>query len=104
MLSNKEKVYLLKLARRSIERVFEGKKGILTYSIGNASIIGNGFLRANPEYDFFLDINSKKNISVRADNRYDVAKMAKKLGGSKNSMKDIEKLLGGGKMPSFPKR
>ena len=32
------------------------------------------------------------------------AKMAKKLGGSKNSMKDIEKLLGGGKMPSFPKR
>jgi signal recognition particle subunit SRP54 len=32
------------------------------------------------------------------------AKMAKKLGGSKNSMKDIEKLLGGGKMPNFPKR
>jgi AmmeMemoRadiSam system protein A len=28
MLSNKEKVYLLKLARRSIERVFEGKKGV----------------------------------------------------------------------------
>ena len=67
---------------------FEGKKGILTYSIGNTSIIGNGFLRANPEYDFFLDINGRKNISARADNRYDVAEMARKLfsgGGHANA-------------------
>jgi oligoribonuclease NrnB/cAMP/cGMP phosphodiesterase (DHH superfamily) len=81
-------VSLLTKNKDSMTVEFEGKKGILTYSIGNTSIIGNSFLKANPEYDFFLDVNSKKNISARADNRYDVAKMARKLfsgGGHANA-------------------
>ena len=91
-------VELLTKNKESMTVEFQGKKGILTYSVGNTSIIGNGFLRANPEYDFFLDINSRKNISARANNRYDVAEMARKLfsggghanaaGGRYNDFKD----------------
>jgi oligoribonuclease NrnB/cAMP/cGMP phosphodiesterase (DHH superfamily) len=37
------------------------------------------FLRANPDYDFFIDINKKGNASFRADGKVDVALMAAKL-------------------------
>jgi oligoribonuclease NrnB/cAMP/cGMP phosphodiesterase (DHH superfamily) len=74
-------VELLTLNKDNMTVIFEGKKGLLTYSVGNTSIIGNAFLRKNPDYDFFLDINSRKNISARANNRYDVAEMARKLFG-----------------------
>jgi len=60
---------------------YKDKKGILTYSVGNTSIIGNAFLRENPDYDFFLDINGRKNISARANDKYDVSMMAKELFG-----------------------
>ena len=55
-------------------------KGILTYNIGNVSIIGNDFLKANPEYHFFMDITSRKTISLRADGELDVSKMAARIG------------------------
>jgi len=55
-------------------------KGILTYNIGNVSIIGNDFLRANPDFDFFMDISSRKTISLRADGKLDVSKMAARIG------------------------
>ena len=40
---------------------YENFLGILTYNIGNVSIIGNDFLKANPDYDFFYGYNFKKN-------------------------------------------
>lgn len=55
-------------------------KGILTYNIGNVSIIGNDFLKTNPDYDFFMDITSRKTISLRADGKIDVSKMAARIG------------------------
>ena len=55
-------------------------KGILTYNIGNVSIIGNDFLKANPDYDFFMDITSRKTISLRANGKIDVSKMAGRIG------------------------
>ena len=75
---------------------YKGYKGILTYSIGNTSIIGNEFLVRNPDFDFFMDINGRKNISIRANNKVDVSKMAKELfggGGHANAS--------GGKCESF---
>jgi len=56
-------------------------KGILTYSIGNVSIIGNDFLVQNPEFDFFMDINGRGNISFRANNKADVSKISKEVFG-----------------------
>lgn len=60
---------------------YNNYKGILTYSIGNTSIIGNEFLVRNPDFDFFMDINGRKNISMRANNKVDVSLIAKKLFG-----------------------
>jgi oligoribonuclease NrnB/cAMP/cGMP phosphodiesterase (DHH superfamily) len=54
--------------------------GILTYSAGNTSLIGNAFLVANPEYDFYMDINSRGNFSLRSNNKLDVSVMAARVG------------------------
>lgn len=67
---------------------YEGHRGILTYSIGNTSVIGNDFLVQNPEFDFFIDVSAKKTLSFRANGKVDVSAMAKKLvggGGHKNA-------------------
>ena len=36
---------------------------------------------ANPDYDFFIDITSKKTLSFRANGKVDVSLMAKNLVG-----------------------
>lgn len=67
---------------------YQGHKGILTYNIGSTSVIGNDFLVQNPEFDFFIDMSSKKTLSFRANGKLDVSLMAKKLvggGGHKNA-------------------
>lgn len=67
---------------------YEGHKGILTSNIGNTSIIGNEFLIKNPEFDFFIDVSSRKTLSFRANGNIDVSLMAKNLvggGGHKNA-------------------
>lgn len=77
---------------------YEDKKGVLTYNIGNTSVIGNAFLLANSDIDFFVDVSSKKTLSFRANGNIDVSKMANFLigggghmnasGGIFNSFKD----------------
>ncbi len=67
---------------------YKGHKGILTSNIGNTSIIGNDFLVKNPDYDFFIDVSSRKTLSFRANGKIDVSLMAKNLvdgGGHKNA-------------------
>lgn len=61
---------------------FEGYKGLLTTNIGNVSVIGNDFLVSNhDEYDFFVDISSKKTFSFRSNGKCDVNMIAKKVVG-----------------------
>jgi oligoribonuclease NrnB/cAMP/cGMP phosphodiesterase (DHH superfamily) len=60
---------------------YKGYKGLLTYSLGNTSIVGNGFLVANPDYDFFMDVSGKGNMSLRANGGVDVSVVAKELAG-----------------------
>lgn len=67
---------------------YQKHKGLLTYNIGNTSIIGNEFLCKNTEFDFFIDIGSRKTLSFRANGKIDVSVMAKNLvggGGHKNA-------------------
>ncbi len=62
--------------------VYYGKyKGLLTYCLGSVSIPANTFLKANSDYDFFMDIAKKGNASFRANGKVDVALMASKLAG-----------------------
>ncbi|MGX2982118.1 DHH family phosphoesterase [Helicobacter sp. 23-1045] len=72
------------------------KRGILTYGIGNISILANLFLTQNSEFDFFLDIGSGGTVSFRANGNCDVSAVAKKYfngGGHKNAA--------GGKIEEF---
>jgi oligoribonuclease NrnB/cAMP/cGMP phosphodiesterase (DHH superfamily) len=82
-LSNLVSTYNVNALSKNKEKMtimYQDYKGILTYNIGNVSIIGNDFLKTNPDYDFFMDITSRKTISLRADGANDVSKMAARLG------------------------
>ena len=81
-LDNLSATYLVKTledVKDDLTVTYKGHKGLLTYCLGSISIPANAFLRANPEYDFFIDINKKGNASFRADGKVDVALMATKL-------------------------
>ncbi len=76
--------YVLSLLGKNRGRLtieYAGHKGVLTFQIGNTSVLGNAFLKAYPEFDFFMDINRNGNIGLRADNKIDVSQMAAKLFG-----------------------
>ncbi len=76
--------FIVKMLSEKSEKLtvtYKGYRGILTYSIGNISIIGNEFLVQNPDFDFIMDINGRKNVSLRANNKVDVSAVAKKLFG-----------------------
>lgn len=71
--------YVLALLNQNKENMtiyYRDYKGILTNAIGNSSVMGNAFLRANPDYDFFMDVGNSGNISLRADDKVDVSKIA----------------------------
>lgn len=83
-LSNLISAYVVKLLGKNKEKFsikYNEFNGILTYNIGNTSVIGNDFLVANPDMDFFIDVTSKKTLSFRANGKIDVSQMAKNLVG-----------------------
>jgi len=87
-LISKFNVKLLTKNKDKMSIKYLGHKGILTYNIGNVSVIGNDFLKANKDFDFFMDITSRKTVSFRANGVVDVSKMAIKLangGGHPNA-------------------
>ncbi len=87
-LVSKQNIKMLTKNRDKMQIIYEGYKGILTYNIGNVSVIGNDFLKKNPDFDFFMDITSRKTISLRANGKIDVSKMAAHLangGGHPNA-------------------
>ncbi len=75
--------YITKLLSIDKERLtidYEGCKGLLGYNVGSSSLIGNAFLLANPDYDFYMDINYRGQFSLRGINKLDLSKMAAKIG------------------------
>jgi len=76
-------MYLTQLLSTDKQRLtieYRGKKGLLGYNLGNTSILGNTFLVENPDYDFYMDINYRGNLSLRSNNKLDVSKMAEEIG------------------------
>lgn len=90
-LSNLQSNFIVNLLEKQKDKMtlyFNGHKGILTHNIGNVSVIGNDFLVRNNDFSFFLDVTSRKTISLRANGKIDVSKLASKLfngGGHKNA-------------------
>ncbi len=79
-LISKYNVKMLSHNKEIMKIEYDGFKGILTYNIGNVSVIGNDFLKANPDFDFFMDMTSRKTVSLRADGKIDVSKVAATIG------------------------
>jgi len=83
-LDNLSSNYLVKSLDNKKEELtvhYLDKKGLLTYNLGSISIPANAFLRANPDYDFFIDINRRGRTGLRANNKLDVSVLAQKLAG-----------------------
>ena len=81
-LDNLSATYLVKTledVKEELTVIYTGQKGLLTYCLGSISIPANAFLKANLDYDFFIDINKKGNASFRANGKMDVSLMASKL-------------------------
>jgi len=96
---NLSAIYISNLLTQQKERLtiqYHGHKGILGFNLGNTSILGNTFLVQNPDYDFYMDLNSRGTFSLRSADRLDVSKMAQDIcggGGHKNAS--------GGKIDGF---
>jgi oligoribonuclease NrnB/cAMP/cGMP phosphodiesterase (DHH superfamily) len=67
---------------------YKGHKGLLTYTLGSISIPANAFLKANKDYDFFIDVGRRGHVGFRADDKINVGVMASKIangGGHPNA-------------------
>jgi oligoribonuclease NrnB/cAMP/cGMP phosphodiesterase (DHH superfamily) len=74
-------VELLGKARDEKTIYYKGYKGFLSYGVGNTSIVGNGFLLAYPDYDFIVDVSYRGTMSLRANNKVNVAQISKEWAG-----------------------
>ena len=87
-LSSKYLVKMLDDRKDELTVNYKGHKGLLTFTLGGISIPANTFLKANNDYDFFLDVSRRGKASARADGKIDVARLAGKLangGGHPNA-------------------
>jgi hypothetical protein len=71
---------LLTTDRKRLTIEYKGHRGILGYNVGNSSLIGNASMLANPDYDFYMDINFRGHFSLRSNNKLDVSEMAACIG------------------------
>lgn len=78
-LSAKYLVKTLEDVKDELTVIYKSQKGLLTYCLGSISIPANTFLKANKDYDFFIDVNKKGNASFRADGKLDVSLLAQKI-------------------------
>lgn len=95
-ITSNAQVKLLSQKKDSCTIFYNDKKGFLSYSMGGVSVLANLFLRTNKEYDFYLDVNPRGNVSLRANGNCDVSEMSRELfngGGHKNAS--------GGKIEGF---
>lgn len=86
--SAKHLVHSLESKKEELTVMYKGHKGLLTYTLGSISIPANAFLKANEEYDFFIDVSKRGNVSFRADGKVNVAVLAEKMangGGHPNA-------------------
>ncbi len=72
-------VSLLVNKKEELTVFYNGHKGLLTYTLGGISIPANAFLKANKDYDFFIDVGKKGHTSLRADGIVDVSALACKM-------------------------
>ncbi|WP_199769243.1 DHH family phosphoesterase [Helicobacter cetorum] len=95
-ISSNAQVRLLSTKKEECCVYYQDKKGFLSYSMGGISVLANLFLVQNPDFDFYIDVNAKGNVSLRANGNCDVSALSKDCfngGGHKNAS--------GGKIEGF---
>jgi oligoribonuclease NrnB/cAMP/cGMP phosphodiesterase (DHH superfamily) len=70
-------VKILSPLRDQLTIYYRGYKGLMTYDVGNTSIIGNALITSYPEFDFIVNISPVGTMSLRANNKVDVSIIAK---------------------------
>jgi len=74
-------VHSLESKKDDMTIFYNDHKGLLTYGLGSISIPANAFLKANPDFHFFIDISKRGRSGLRANNELDVSVLAQKLCG-----------------------
>ncbi|WQY87648.1 3',5'-cyclic-nucleotide phosphodiesterase [Helicobacter pylori] len=95
-ISSNAQTHLLSLKKHDCSVYYQDKKGFLSYSMGGISVLANLFLTQNPDFDFYIDVNSKGNVSLRANGNCDVCELSQMCfngGGHRNAS--------GGKIDGF---
>ncbi|WQX77240.1 3',5'-cyclic-nucleotide phosphodiesterase [Helicobacter pylori] len=95
-ISSNAQTHLLSLKKHDCSVYYQDKKGFLSYSMGGISVLANFFLTQNPDFDFYIDVNAKGNVSLRANGNCDVCELSQMCfngGGHRNAS--------GGKIDGF---
>ncbi|VEJ25495.1 3',5'-cyclic-nucleotide phosphodiesterase [Helicobacter pylori] len=95
-ISSNAQTRLLSLKKHDCSVYYQDKKGFLSYSMGGISVLANLFLTQNPDFDFYIDVNAKGNVSLRANGNCDVCELSQMCfngGGHRNAS--------GGKIDGF---
>ncbi|RDU61371.1 3',5'-cyclic-nucleotide phosphodiesterase, partial [Helicobacter sp. MIT 14-3879] len=89
-------VKLLEQKKETCKIFYEDKVGFLSYCMGGISVVANRFLQNNSEFDFYIDVSNRGNVSLRSNGNCDVSALSQTCfngGGHKNAS--------GGRMEGF---
>jgi oligoribonuclease NrnB/cAMP/cGMP phosphodiesterase (DHH superfamily) len=75
-LSSRYVVDLLEKKKDELTVHYNNQKGLMTFGVGGISVLANLFLKQNSDYDFFIDVGFRGNVSLRADGNLNVSKLA----------------------------
>ncbi len=93
---SRAQVKLLEAKKEQCTVHFEDKVGFLSYCMGGISVVANKFLQNNQEFDFYIDVSNRGNVSIRSNGNCDVSALSQMCfngGGHKNAS--------GGRIDSF---
>ncbi|GAB0173158.1 Putative phosphoesterase RecJ-like protein [Helicobacter trogontum] len=93
---SRAQVRLLEAKKEQCKVYFEDKIGFLSYGMGGISVVANKFLQDNEEFDFYMDVSNRGNVSLRSNGNCDVSALSQMCfngGGHKNAS--------GGRIDSF---
>ncbi|RDU72550.1 3',5'-cyclic-nucleotide phosphodiesterase [Helicobacter aurati] len=89
-------VKLLEEKKETCKVFYEDRMGFLSYCMGGISVVANRFLHNNAEFDFYIDVSNRGNVSLRSNGKCDVSMLSQACfngGGHKNAS--------GGRMDGF---
>jgi oligoribonuclease NrnB/cAMP/cGMP phosphodiesterase (DHH superfamily) len=87
-ISSKYLIAMLQNEKENFTIYYKQHKGLLTFALHNISILANEFLKANDDYDFFINISRRGKCSLRANGKLDVSLFAQTMangGGHPNA-------------------